>query len=292
MKKGLLFVLSTLLFLVPLQASAADAGKAAGKFIVGRDAVKIKQSYAYLYDNAEGWGMGKEIRILLSENPVPEQAMTATDVTRKLNELMKQGKLRGVLLIIDADNKNSMILMNDYYPTNEVNSTWRIKMLESGGKSPVKGLKITDSGVTGTLKHQTKGDKDIGRPAEKYEISFDTPFIEAPSITANLTGEMALKAPQTVALLAKFAAIFEGDTKGAMEHCTDKSKRELDARLAKDGEYGMAQLQREYGFMEELLKKERLRLVERGDRATLVIQADDGQAMYEFVKEGEKWKSD
>jgi hypothetical protein len=288
MKKTLLMVSMAIFLLFPLQLLAAEGGKVTGTFVVDKDQVQLKHGYAYLYDNEEGWESAKEMRILLSENPVGEEIVTETEIAFKLSDLMKEGKLRGVLILFDPA-KTDSIRLTTYYPSIGVRGN---KSIQNSSKSPIEGLEVTDRRVKGKLTHEDEGSESFGWPPEKYEVSFDLPLMKAPAVTATLTGAKALKAPQTVALLAKFTAFVNGDMKKVKENGTDNSNRTFDDMMAKASESEKAQLRQMIKEEIASIKKGDLRLVERGDKATLIVSIEGGKSKFEFMKINGKWKSD
>ena len=80
--------------------------------------------------------------------------------------------------------------------------------------------------------------------------------------------------------------------KKARQYATDRSNHETDAYLAQAGEEAKPMLRQMATEMEQTIKTTPLRLVVRGDKATLIVSAADGKNLIGFVKERGKWKTD
>ena len=292
MKKMLLFISLTFCILLPVQARAIDPGTVTGTLTVDKDAILLKHAYAHLHDNTEGWlDTGKEIRILLTDREIPQEALAGLNVFFTLSEMLKQDKLRGMLIRFDPAAPNSIVI-TILYPPKDPSEALANKTLSYGDRSPIDKLKINDQRVVGAIRQHTDGSNELGWPEEDYSLSFSAPLFKEPAVTADLSGKEALKSPQITALLAKCAAMAKGDMKKARQYATDRSNHETDAYLAQAGEEAKPMLRQMATEMEQTIKTTPLRLVVRGDKATLIVSAADGKNLIGFVKERGKWKTD
>jgi hypothetical protein len=288
MKKMLLVVSLTLAMLFPLQAGAIQPGKVTGTFTVEKDVVTLKYAYAHLHDNAEGWLKAKEMRILLTDREVPQELLAGLDCFPGLSKLNKQGKLRGVLFRFDPAKTNA-VEIDILYPTEK---KWLTTALDWGNTSPIKGLKISEKSVRGSFTEHMDYDDFLDWPERDFNMNFSAPLTKEPAITANLSGDKALKSPQMATLLAKFAALTEGNLQKAEQYATESATSELDTMIKAAGNDALPMVRQWAKEQEDTIKKGPLKLVERGDKAKLVVGTPEDRSMFSFVKEGGKWKTE
>jgi len=291
MKKQLFCLALILCALLPFQARAIDPGTVGGTLTIDKDVIQLKHVYAHLHDNAEGWLDSREMRILLTDRTVPQETVAGLNVFFALAEMLKQNKVRGVLLRFDPATPNSIVITN-LYPPKDPNESLANKSLSYGDRSPIDKLAISEQRVSGALKLHSDGNQELGWPLEDYAVSFSAPLFREPAITSDISGAKALKSPQVAVLQAKCAAIVKGDMQKAREYSTDRSNREIDTYLAQAGEETMRMLQQMAGEQEKSLKTAEVRLVERGNRAALIVNAADGKSLINFAKDKGKWKID
>ena len=291
MKKMLLLITIAMCILLPARARAIDPGSASGSFTFDKDTIQLKYAYAHLHDNAEGWLDSKEMRILVTDRQVPQESLAGLNAFSTLSEMLKQDKVRGVLLRFDPAKPNSIIITN-LIPPKDPNESLANKSLSYGDRSPIDTLVISDQRVSGAFKLHTAANEEMGWVLEDYAITFSAPLFKEPAITSDVSGSKALKSPQVVALLAKCAAMAKGDMKKARQYSTDRSNLEADTYLAQAGEEGKPMFQQMAVEQEKAIKKGPLRVVVRGNRAALIVSAPDGKNLVEFVQQGGKWKSD
>ncbi|HEY4745633.1 MAG TPA: hypothetical protein VIH45_13300 [Desulfuromonadaceae bacterium] len=291
MKKQLFYLALILCALLPFQARAIDPGTVSGTLTIDKDVIQLKHVYAHLHDNAEGWLDSREMRILLTDRTVPQETVAGLNVFLALAEMLKQDKVRGVLLRFDPATPNSIVITN-LYPPKDPNESLANKSLSYGDRSPIDKLAISEQRVSGALKLHSDGNQELGWPLEDYAVSFSAPLFREPAITSDISGAKALKSPQVAVLQAKCAAIVKGDMQKAREYSTDRSNREIDTYLAQAGEETMRMLQQMAGEQEKSLKTAEVRLVERGNRAALIVNAADGKSLINFAKDKGKWKID
>ena len=291
MKKMLLLITIAMCILLPTRARAIDPGSASGSFTFEKDTIQLKYVYAHLHDNAEGWLDSKEMRILMTDRQVPQESLAGLNAFSTLSEMLKQNKVRGVLLRFDPAKPNSIIITN-LFPPKDPNESLANKSLSYGDRSPIDSLMVSDQRVSGAFKLHTAANEEMGWVLEDYAITFSAALFKEPAITSDVSGSKALKSPQVVALLAKCAAMAKGDMKKARQYSTDRSNLEADSYLAQAGEEGKPMFQQMAVEQEKAIKKGPLRVVVRGDRAALIVSAPDGKNLVEFVQQGGKWKSD
>lgn len=292
MKKMLLLITIAMCILLPARARAIDPGSASGSFTFDKDTIQLKYAYAHLHDNAEGWlDTASEMRILMTDRQIPQESLAGLNAFSTLSEMLGQDKVRGVLLRFDPTAPNSIMITN-LYPPKDPNESLTNKSLGYGDRSPIGNLQISDQRVSGVFKLHTAANEEMGWVLEDYAFTFSAPLFKEPAITSDVTGNKALKSPQVGVLLAKCAAMAKGDMKKARQYATDRSNLAVDTYLAQAGEEAKPMFQQMAAEQENAIKKGPLRVVVRGNRATLIIGEADGKNLLEFVRQGDKWKSD
>ncbi|MFA7403934.1 MAG: hypothetical protein WC007_08070 [Pelobacteraceae bacterium] len=292
MKKMLLLITILMCVLLPARARAIDPGSASGSFTFDKDTIQLKYAYVHLHDNAEGWlDTAREMRVLVTDRQVPQESLAGLNAFSTLAEMLRQDKVRGVLLRFDPAAPNS-IMISKIFPPKDPNESLTNMSLGYGDRSPIDNLQISDQRVSGAFKMHTAANEEMGWVLEDYALTFSAPLFKEPAITSDVTGNKALKSPQAGALLAKCAAMAKGDMKKARQYATDRSNLEVDTYLAQAGEEAKPMFQQMAVEQEKAVKKGPLRLVVRGNRATLIIGESDGKNLLEFVQQGGKWKTD
>jgi len=287
------FTLATMLVLVvlvfPGGSCAVDAGSVTGTLTVGSDVVTLKHAYAHLHDNAEEWlDSRKEMRILVSDRDVPQQALSGLNPFFTLSAMVRDGAVRGVLIRFDPAKPNS-ILVTVLYPPKDENSALGNRTISDSGKSPLENLKISDLRVGASVNQSNEGNSEFGWPSENYSFTFSAPLFREPPVTAILKDRQALSSPQVKAVLAKAEAMKRGDFEAVRKYSTKRSAREMEKFLSQAKEEA-GNMMRESGREgEQSVKNGRLRLTVRGDRATLVVDAKGGRSMFGLVKTDGQW---
>ena len=283
-----LFFFSAMLF---SETWAIDPGTASGTLTVDSDTVKLGHSYAHLHDNAEGWlDMSKEMRILLADREVPETSLAGLNAFMTLSEMVRQNKIRGVLLRFDPAKPNSIIATVLYPPKNPQQALGN-ETLSNSSKSPIDKLQISDVRVTGAFAHHTDGNADFDWPTVDVKADFSAPLFKEPVVTASLTGKQALDSVQGKAVLAKAKALAKGDLKAAQQFSTQRSNIETEAFMAQAGDEAPKMAKQMGAEMEKELKKSKLKLIVRGSTAALIV-GDKGASLLNLVLEGGSWKMD
>lgn len=292
MKWMLLFIVLTFWVSFPVQALAIDPGTVTGTLTIDQDAIVLKHAYAHLHDNAEEWlDTPKEMRILLADREVPQEALAGLNPFFTLSEMLKQDKLRGVLLRFNPATPNSIVI-TVIYPPKDPGESLANKTLSDSARGPIDRLMISDLRVSGTIKQHTVGNKASGWPTVDYSARFSAPLFKELPVTDDLRGKKALRSPQVVALLAKYAAMAKGDLKKVQQYSTDRSIREADTYISRSGDQSMPMMRQMAVEHEQSIKRGSLRLIVRGNKATLIVGTADGKSMVGFVKEGGIWKSE
>ena len=270
---------------------AIDPGTATGTLTVGADSVKLVFSHAHLHDNAEGWlDRPKEMRILLADREVPETSLAGLNVFMTLSEMVRQGKIRGVLLRLDPAKPNAIVATVLYPPKNPQQALAN-ETLSYSNKSPFDKLQISAVRVGGAIAHHTDGNADFDWPTVDYTADFSAPLFNEPAVTASLTGKQALDSVQVKAVLAKAKALAKGDLKVAQQYSTRRSNLQTEALTAQLGDEAVKMAKQMGAEMEKELKQGQVRLVVRGSTAALIL-GKKGTSMYSIVLEGDSWKVD
>ena len=168
--KALLLALS--LFLLPSHAAfAIDPGTAQGSLQVDGVAIPLRHAFAHLHDNAEKLlPRPKELRILLADRDVPQEALAGIAFL-PLVRMAREGRVRGLLLRLDADQPKRGVLTVLHQSVNP--------------EQPFKVWKIAvaHNRVTGEIQF---GDG----------FRFSAPLFSELRVTADLRGKAALESPQ------------------------------------------------------------------------------------------------
>jgi hypothetical protein len=273
-------------------ARAIDPGTAGGTLTVGADTVKLSYSYAHLHDNAEGWlDKPKELRILLADREVPLESLAGLNPFMTLSEMVRQNKIRGVLLRLDPANPNAIVATVLYPPKNPQESLAN-ETLTDTSKSQFDKLQVSPQRVSGAIAHHTEGNKDFDWPTVDYKADFSAPLFNEPAVTASLTGKQALDSAQVKAVLGKAKALAKGDLKAAQQYSTKRSNIEMEAFMAQAGGEATKMAKQMGAEMERELKKGKLKLVVRGSSAALLVGEKGGKSLIHLVLEGDSWKTD
>ncbi|MFH0785862.1 MAG: hypothetical protein V2B20_28480 [Pseudomonadota bacterium] len=292
MKWIFLFIILTFYVSFPVWALAIDPGTVTGTLIIDQDEIVLKHAYAHLHDNAEGWlDWSEEMRILLTDREVSQKALAGLNPVFTLSEMLKQDKLRGVLLRFNPAAPNTVVITVLYPPKAPCESLAN-KLLSDNGRSPIDRLMINDLRVSGAIKQHADGNKELGVPAEDYSARFSAPLFKELPVTSDLRGKKVLQSPQVVALLTKYAAMAKGDLKKVRQYSTDRSNREIDTNLSRMDEEAMPVIGQMAIEQEQRIKRGPLRLIVRGNKATLIVGPANGKSMMGFVKEEDIWKSE
>jgi hypothetical protein len=258
---------------------------------VGADQVKLAYTYAHLHDNAERWlDTPKEMRILLADRDVPESSLAGLNVFMTLSEMVRQGKLRGVLLRFDPAKTNA-IVATVLYPPKDPQQALANETISTTNKGPLDKFRMSAVRASGAIAHHTDGNADFGWPAVDYKAEFSAPLFTEPAVTADLSGKQALDSVQFKAVMAKARALARGDLKAAQQYSSRRFNLQTEALKAQLGD-AAGKMAKQMGVeMEKELKQGAVRLVVR-DKVAALILGEKGTSMYGLVQEEGSWKVD
>jgi hypothetical protein len=280
-----------LLFLcvsLPPYVWAIDPGRVQGTLAVNGKDIVLTQAYAHLHDNAEGLlDRPQELRLLLVNGEVPQEALAGISLL-PVEEMAREGKVRGLLLKLDPkDHRRLEVTLLD--PPRGPGQTLVTRTLSTiGGKPPLE-LKIGPQRVHGALEHHDTGPSATGeRPRLDYALRFSAPLFQEMPVTAVLQGRAAQNSPQMRVLRAKARALEKGAFASLPRLATARANRRTRAFLAQAGpEAGSLAKQAAAGMQESI--KHLQRVVVRGKRAVAIFA---GKQWQNFVRERGEWKSD
>lgn len=273
-------------------AFAIDPGTASGTLKVDGDVVALSHAYAHLHDNAEGWlDNKKEMRILVTDREVAEDALAGLNPFFTLSAMVRQGPLRGVLIRFDPAKPKS-IQVTVLYPPKDQRNSLANKTISDSEKSPLENLLISELRVSASVNRSGEGNAELGWPAESYSFRFSAPLFREPAVSAILKDKQALNSPQVKAVLARAAAFIKGDLEKTRQLSTERSSREIENFLAQSKEEALKMMRDSGKEIEQAVKKGKLRLIVRGDRASLMVDAKDGNSMYGLIRKDGKWLVD
>jgi hypothetical protein len=271
---------------------AIDPGTASGTLKVDGDVVTLSHSYAHLHDNAEGWlEYKKEMRILVTDREVVEEALAGLNPVFTLSAMVMQGSVRGVLIRFDPAKPKSILVTVLYPPKDQRNSLANRTMSDSE-KSPLENLLISELRVSATVSHSSEGNTELGWPAESYSFRFSAPLFKEPAVTATLKGRQALNSLQVKTVLARATAFIKGDMEKARQLSTERSFREIENFMVQSKEEAKKMMRDSGKEIEQSVKKGKLLLIVRGDHASLMIDGKDGRSMFGLLRKDGNWQVD
>ena len=283
-----LFIFLTVL-IFSFRSFAIDPGTATGTLKVDSDVVTLTHAYAHFHDNAEGWlDFNKEMRILVSDREVDQDALSGLNPFFTLSAMVRQGSVRGVLIRFDPAKPKS-ILVTVLYPPKDQRDALANKIVSDSEKSPLEKLLISEVRVSAAVNRSNEGNAELGWPSENYSFKFSAPLFKEPAVTATLKGKQALDSPQVKAILAKAAAMIKGDLEKIRHYSTERFIRELDNRISQSQEEAQNMMRESGKDIEQTVNKGKLRLIVRGDRASLTVEAKDGNTMFRLIKKDGNW---
>jgi hypothetical protein len=168
--KSVLLALS--LFLPPLQAAfAIDPGTAQGSLQVDGVTIPLQHAFAHLHDNAEKLlHRPQELRILLADRDVPQEALAGIAFL-PLVRMAREGRVRGLLLQLDADQPARGVL------------TVLHRSVNPGQPFVVHKIALAHNRVIGEIQYGER-------------LRFSAPLFSERQITADFRGKAALESPQ------------------------------------------------------------------------------------------------
>lgn len=165
-------LLALSLFLLPSHAALAiDPGTAQGSLQVDGVTIPLRHAFAHLHDNAEKLlHRPQELRILLADRDVPQEALAGIAFLPLLR-MAREGRVRGLLLQLDADQPRRGVLTVLNPPLNP------------GQPFVVQKIVVAHNRVIGEIQY-----------GERFQ--FSAPLFSERRITADLRGKAALESPQ------------------------------------------------------------------------------------------------
>lgn len=242
----------------------ADNGTVQGMLDVGPRKLELKFARAGLHDNAEGLlqSGAKELRILLTDveaGPASINGIAFLPVTGDARE----GKLRGVLIIIKPDDPNQA-WVTLLAPPSDPGASLATLTLSSKPEPVIADYKMNGKTVSGTIKFRSDGFASGG-------LRFAAPVLPEPAITADLNGKAAVESAQVKSMRARAQAMVKGDSAAVAKLSTASENRQLDAAVAQMGPQAKGMMQ-EAGrdILPTLSTVERV--VVRGDHAVVIFR--------------------
>lgn len=271
---------------------AIDPGTATGTLKVDGDAVNLTHAYAHFHDNAEGWlDTDKEMRILVSDREVEQEVLSGLNPFFTLTAMVKQGLVRGVLLRFDPS-KPDPVLATILYPPKDQGQALASKKIGDSKKGALENLALSELRVSASVNQTGQGNPELGWPSEEYRFKFSAPLFNEPAVTATLKDKNALNSPQVKVILARAAALIKGDLDKIRQYSSEGFIRRIENIRSRSQE-DAGNLMREAGEeIERSVKKGRLRLIVRGNHASLIVNSTEGDAMYRLTKIKDGWVVD
>ena len=285
------FILLTEL-IFSLRSFAIDQGTASGTLKIDNETVTLTHAYAHLHDNAEGWlDNKKEMRILISDREIPQEALSGLNLFFNISSMVKQGLVRGVMIRFDPA-KPASVQMTALHSPIDTRYSLPNKTISDSENHPLKNLSISEMRVSATVIQSNEGNADLGWPSENFRFKFSAPLFKEPPVTATLKNKQALKSPQVKVILGRAAALIKGDLEKARQYSTERYNRYVENLMLQSQE-DVKNMMRENGkVIEQSLTKGTLRLVVRGDSATLIVKAKDGKTMFGLIRKNGDWLVD
>jgi hypothetical protein len=156
-------------------ALAIDPGTVQGSVQLDGSTVRLTHAFAHLHDNAEGLvPRARQLRIVLADRDVPQDALAGIAL-QALKRLAREGKVRGLLLELDADQPRRGVL------------TLLQPSIATDQPFVMQEIAMAHNRVLGVLRYG-----EVSR--------FGAPVSSERRITADLSGKAALDSPQARAL--------------------------------------------------------------------------------------------
>ncbi len=286
MKKICLAVV--LMLCLPRLALAIDAGKANGLLTVGKEKIKLTHAYAHRYNNEEGLGDGPELRILLTDRELPVTVLAGFEGPRTLDDMARQGKVRGILLKLDPrkplDHMHGTVLV----PPSDPQAS--LIFFTSSGNDELKGLKVDALRVSGELQYSSDNKSFADLPPYSCDATFSAPLFHDEPLTAKLSGRAAIISPQAQALKAYIAALGRGDLEAARKLATENNWTELEAYKKKVSDEEFRKMLKSEGSSAAEIDRQISRVFVRGSHATIVLKGQGSTSVQSLVKQGGEWK--
>lgn len=281
MKTFLLILSSFASFFALSPALAIDPGVVQGSLQVGGSMIKLTHAYAHLHDNAEKLlDRPRELRILLADREAPQSTLVGIAFL-SAKETAHDGKLRGLLIQMDPDDRRQAVITLLYPPTDRAHSVTTISL--GGSADVVRNLSMANNRVGGEIE---SGPRDASKV--EYRAKFSAPLFNEPAITADLNGKAAHDSPQVRVLRERARAITTVDLE-ALRRISSARAYSMIEDFLKDAGAREKAYAREIGTSAEEQLKNVQRVVVRGDRAVVIFSPDE---WLKVVLERGEWRSD
>ncbi len=240
--------------------------------------LELRQGVALLHDDAEGLDGGVErLRLLLSDAPVDPAALEGESPELALQGRARSGALRGVLLSLDPAAPEQVVITPLLPPAPGATPTvFSLTLFRSGGPGPgaFESFAVSGQRLRASLQHRRETpDGAVAEGLRSLSLQVDLPLRREAAVTARVQGGEAVRAtPQGRLALDRARAMAALDAAGLARL---RAQAPADGPPLPDAE--LLPLLRELAA-EQLqgLQSPDLLLVERGDRAVLVIRQGEG----------------
>ena len=272
------FALCGLLLAATLGAHAQ--GTVQGPLEINKQPVALKFATALLHDNTEGLlqSKGRELRILLSDTdlgPASLQGIAFVPAT----VAGREGKVRGVILTLSAENPNEVLVTLLEKPADGYTLT--SVTLTSKPDPVISGFKMDGKTVSGSIKFSNMDAKSGG-------ITFSAPITPVAAVTADLKGKAAQDSEQVKSMRARVQAMIKGDMDAVAKLATPAENRQIEKAIAQMGPDAKNMMRSAGREMQPALNKVE-RVVVRGDRAVVIFKA--GESWQEMAQIDGQWKT-
>ena len=287
--KSFLSVLSFLCLVAPIHpVFAIDPGTAQGSLQVNAKTIPISQAYAHLHDNAEGLlDRPKELRIVLADREVPQETLAGIAFL-PVTQMAKEGKVQGLLIQLDPNDRSSFVVTLLYPPANPGESLMA-QTVSTTSQKAFKRLEIVGQRVVGEIESRDQREANsTDMPKLDYSVRFSAPLFHELAITADLKGKAAQNSRQVGVLRKKVEALGKGDFDAVRRLSSAGANRRNEAFLAQSGPKAKSFAKQAAAEMEKSIKRIQ-RVVVRGERAVAIFSDKEWGT---FVREGTEWKSD
>jgi hypothetical protein len=255
-----------------------------GTLTLGEKVIPLKFAYAFERTNDEALPPKTELHLLLTDQPVPGEALEGTF---GLYPLQKDGTFVGVEFSLDQKEPDRNFSGHLFPTPPQLPSSF----FQSNGKY-FSELKLSGGVVEGKVASEfSEVPSPRGEPLRyRYEASFRASVRKAPAVTKILKGKEA-QAHAFVALLVRYHAALHKADYVTMQTLVSKATRASWARLEK--ELGATEYRKqlaEFGKQAEFRPKAITHLVLRGEQATVVSKIKGGKDIASLRREDGVWK--
>lgn len=281
-----------------MSAAAMEAASIKAQLTLGEEAHVLKHVLAWQPPEQT-----EELWIYLTDAELP--LATARDPA-KVKELVGQGRLRGVKLVInsakpDPEKLNGTLFLPVASGYQDMPAFW-----DSAGNAGWERLVLVDKRVLGSLivsagagLFSSGSRKFADTPAWSLEAEFSAPIVaaaggEASTSTQTLAGVQAQKSPQAEVFLAYEKALLWQGIDAASPYMTAEKLVDMRGTIEQFGADGFREFQargRESTPQGETRRRQIEKLVLDGDRAVLEVRSQPGAVdVVPLVKMKDGWK--